>query len=258
MRTCADSVTAANLPPGLPLYAAYVNGIYRNYGAVKAQNPTATVIGITVFNQNVGDCFDVEFQDGIPAQAPGWTTQRRDSGHAGPLTYCSEEPYQKDGIWYGWEPTREQYAKQNVSEPDWWIAGYPGSVGPNLLYAGAVGHQFVDLGTYDMSVFVDYLPGIDPMPVPDIFKETEMLARNTAGRGYWAARPQGNVYAYGGAPFLGPAQHFLTEWGIGTPDNPVVGIADDGAGGFVLEADKGLFPGAPALYQITADGKYRD
>ena len=78
-----------------------------------------------------------------------------------------------------------------------------------------------------------------------------MLARNTAGKGHWAVRPSGDVYAYGGAPYLGPAQHFLTTWGIGTATNPVVGIADDGAGGFVLEADTGVYPGQPTLYHIT-------
>ena len=92
-----------------------------------------------------------------------------------------------------------------------------------------------------------------PVPVPSlpVRNEAQMLARNTAGKGHWAVRPSGDVYAYGGAPYLGPAQHFLTTWGIGTATNPVVGIADDGAGGFVLEADTGVYPGQPTLYHIT-------
>ena len=94
-------------------------------------------------------------------------------------------------------------------------------------------------------------------PTPPHIQESNMIARNTQGVGYWCVRPSGAVYAFNGAPALGPAQHFLTSWGIGTPACPVVGIADDGHGGFTLMADANQYPGQPALYGITADGKYK-
>ena len=164
-----------------------------------------------------------------------------------------------------WPEVAIQFDNARVAQPGYWIAGYPGSVGTGQLYVGAEGHQFIDHGSWDESVFVDFLPGIDPAPVPDLppnvpvtttYKENQMLARNTAGNGYWAVRPDGSTYAFDGAPYLGPAPHYRAEWGIGTAANPIVGIADDGHGGFVLEADTGAYPGTPALYRIDASGKY--
>lgn len=99
--------------------------------------------------------------------------------------------------------------------------------------------------------------GSPPVPPPPPIQEANMIARNTHGSGYWCVRPTGAVYAFQGAPALGPAQHFLTSWGIGTPECPIVGIADDGQGGFTLMADANKYPGQPALYGITADGKYK-
>ena len=256
MRACADSVTVANLPEGLPLYGAYVNGLYQNYQECKARFPHATVIGISINATPVGDCLDVERFDAQPFQAPEWVRARRAAGHQGPLVYCSEST---------WPQVVQAFEDAQIPQPGYWIAGYPGSVGAGQLYVGAEGHQFIDHGPYDESVFVDYLVGIDPMPVPDgsdqshpttTYQEKQMLARNTAGHGYWAVRPDGSTYAYDGAPYLGPAPHYRQEWGIGTPTNPIVGIADDGKGGFVLEADSGQSPGQPALYRITAQGLF--
>ena len=93
-----------------------------------------------------------------------------------------------------------------------------------------------------------------PPPIPE---EGTMIARNTHGSGYWCVRKSGAVYAFQGAPAIGPAQIHLNQWGIGTAANPVVGIADDGVGGFTLEADANQYPGVPALYHITADGAFK-
>ena len=48
-----------------------------------------------------------------------------------------------------------------------------------------------------------------------------------------------------------PAQftHLVAAYGLSAA---IFGFA----GGFVLEADRGQYPGQPALYQITADGRY--
>ena len=97
--------------------------------------------------------------------------------------------------------------------------------------------------------FPDFTP-----PPPPVVQEDDMIARNTAGSGYWCARANADIYAYGGAPYLGPLPKYSAQWAIGTPANPVVGIADDGQGGYVLETDNG---GAqPNLYHITSDGQY--
>lgn len=98
-------------------------------------------------------------------------------------------------------------------------------------------------------------PPVPPAP-PAAAYPSDMLARNTAGEGYWAVRPNGDVYAFDGAPYLGPAPHFLEAWGIPATVGPVVGITDDGAGGYVLECDTGASPGQPALYHIDSSGQY--
>ena len=80
-----------------------------------------------------------------------------------------------------------------------------------------------------------------------------MIAQNGAN-GQWVVRPNANVYAFNGAPYIGPLAKYTAQWGIGTPQNPIVGIVSDNAGGFILAADNG---GAqPAVYHITSDGQY--
>ncbi len=106
------------------------------------------------------------------------------------------------------------------------------------------------------ALYLAYLVLNPPSPPPPT-QEGDMIARNTHGSGVWCVRKTGDVYAFAGAPAIGPAPHFLTEWGIGTDANPVVGITDDGEGGFYLSADANQYPGTPAVYHIPADGQFR-
>lgn len=158
-RRMADSVTVTNLPEGFDVYGGYTDGLYANMTALKARFPDKPLVGFTVFaSDNFGDCLDVESGDATPDQAPGWIAARRLAGHPGPLVYCSESL---------WPTVRAAFSAQNVPEPGYIIAAYPGSAGEGGMYPPpAVGHQFKDWGPYDESVVVDYLPGIDPAPVP--------------------------------------------------------------------------------------------
>ena len=158
-RRMADSVTVTNLPDGFDLYGGYTDGLYANMTALKARFPDKPLVGFTVFASDLyGDCLDVETGDASPTEAPGWIVSRRQQGHPGPLVYCSESI---------WPQVRAAFQTQNVPEPGYIIAGYPGSAGPAGMYPPpAVGHQWIDRGPYDESVVVDYLPGIDPAPVP--------------------------------------------------------------------------------------------
>lgn len=98
-------------------------------------------------------------------------------------------------------------------------------------------------------------PTPPPPPVPSTPKEQDMITHDPHSNGYWTVRSDGNVYTYDGAQYIGPLPKYLTQWGIGTAANPVIGIEADGVGGFVLETDP---PGAaqPNLYHITADGAF--
>lgn len=96
-----------------------------------------------------------------------------------------------------------------------------------------------------------------PVPVPHQ-EESQMLTRNTSsvnGGGYWGVRPNANVYTFDGAQYIGPHATWSAKWGIGTPSNPVVGIEDDGVGGFALLTDNG--GPQPEIYNIPADGRYK-
>jgi hypothetical protein len=152
----ADSVNPTSLPAGMDLYGAYDDGSYNNVVAVRQRFPSATVIAITVLaSDNMGDCLDVENGDATPQDAPAWVQKRRLAGHLGPLVYCSEAI---------WPEVRLAFSNAGVLAPGYWIAAYPG-IGP-VIYPGAIGHQFIDHGAWDESVMVDYLPGIDPAPLP--------------------------------------------------------------------------------------------
>jgi hypothetical protein len=91
-------------------------------------------------------------------------------------------------------------------------------------------------------------------PQPITTTEANMLTKDPHSGGYWGVRSNASVYTYDGAPYLGPLPKYTQQWGIGTPSNPIVGIAADGAGGFALLADNG---GAqPNIYNIPGDGRY--
>lgn len=161
-RLCYDSIALANLPPGGTLYAGYDDGAWPDADAIAHAFPGATVIRVTVNPlDNEGDCLDVEKGDATPADAPMWVARRRIAGHIGPLVYCSESL---------WPQVVHEFSAQKVEGPDYWIAGYPGSVGAGNLYPGSVGHQYGQggNGAYDVSIFVDYLPGIDPAPAAPV------------------------------------------------------------------------------------------
>lgn len=87
--TMGDAVTVANLPAGLDAYAAYLNGLYANYGAVAGRFPGAHLLGITINLSNLGECIDIEQGDAVPAQAPQYVSERLAAGVARPVLYGS-------------------------------------------------------------------------------------------------------------------------------------------------------------------------
>lgn len=154
-RKMADSVDVANLPDGFDLYAAYVDGNYKNYVQAVARFGL-NVVGIAVFSTtNMGTVGDCESGDMTPQTAVQWAVMRRAAG-VDPTIYCSEAL---------WPTVQQAFIDAGVPEPHWWIAGYPGSVG-DALYPGSVAHQWIDRGPYDESVVADYWPGVDPTPQP--------------------------------------------------------------------------------------------
>lgn len=156
-RVMADSVTVADLPPGLPMYAGYANGRYANMNALEKRFPNAVLLSISVTaSADIGDVLDVESGDATPAQAPGWVTMRRKAG-VNPIVYCSTSV---------WPSVEAAFVAADVTIPMFWVAAYPG--GGATIPLGAIGHQWIDHGGWDESVMASYIPGIDPLPVPPV------------------------------------------------------------------------------------------
>jgi hypothetical protein len=150
-----DSVDVAGLPVGGDLYAGYVDGRYENAAAIKARFPNVPFVGIAVTaSTNDGTVLDVERYDATPAQAPGWVKMRRLAG-VEPSVYCAED---------AWATVKAAFVAAGIQEPPYWVAAYPGG-GPGIP-AGAVAHQYADMGGYDVSTVADYWPGVDPAPAP--------------------------------------------------------------------------------------------
>jgi len=154
-RVMYDSVDVAGLPTGGDLYAGYVDGRYQNAAAIQARFPHVPFVGIaTQASTNDGIVLDVENYDATPAQAPGWVKMRRLAG-AEPSIYCSED---------AWATVAQAFRDAGVTPPPYWVAAYPGA-GPGIP-AGAVAHQYADMGGYDVSTVADYWPGVDAAPAP--------------------------------------------------------------------------------------------
>lgn len=152
-RKMADAVNPDNIPVGVyPLVAGYINGPVSQWPAAgwARHAGRSILVRITVFaSTNDGHVLDVEQGDATPAQAPGWVKMRRAAG-TDPTVYCSEAV---------WPAVRKAFAAAKVPEPHYWVAAYPGE--GQVIPAGAIAHQYVDLGPLDESVVADYWPGVD-------------------------------------------------------------------------------------------------
>lgn len=82
------------------------------------------------------------------------------------------------------------------------------------------------------------------------------IAPTKTGQGYWLAGADGGIFCFGDAGYHGSAPS-NPGWGIGTANNPVVGIALDESkqNGYILVADSGSGP-APATYALNETTNY--
>ena len=145
------------------------------------------------------------------------------------------------------------YVNQSVA-----LGNSPWASAHYRLPGGANGSELIYvIEHYNLTQYDGAAPQPTPVPVPPAptySQESNMLTKDPKSGGYWGVRPNGNVYTFDGAPYIGPLAKYTAQWGIGTPQNPIVGIAADGVGGFALLADNG---GAqPNIYNIPASGQY--
>lgn len=154
MRTFYDSVNAAAIPTNVSGVLGYVDGAYAWTEADWARFPDGVAkVGIAVFASTMaGTVLDVERGDATPDQAPNWVVRRRSSG-VDPWVYCNLST---------WDAVIAAFNSAGVDQPHYWIAHYDGIA---EIPRGALGKQYVDPpasgGNYDLSVFPDYIPGVD-------------------------------------------------------------------------------------------------
>jgi hypothetical protein len=162
--TMYDSIDASAVPAN-PLLAGYINGKWQSYYQMAADNPTSTVLSITVKAHNsdgswvAADILDVESGDATPAEAPGWTQAMRALHRPVITPYCS-----RLGTW---PATKAAFVSQKVALPDFWVADY--TTQPHLV-PGSVATQWTDTGPYDISLTNGYWPlsGVVPPEPPPV------------------------------------------------------------------------------------------
>lgn len=145
-----DAVTPSNIPSNAQMVAGYVNGRYAWKDSDWTRFPNAIHVTIAGHPDNTtSEVLDYENGDFSDSDVVSGVTVRRSNG-VDPTVYCSE------GIW---AHVRDLFTNAGVAQPHYWVAAYPGA-GASIP-AGAVAHQYTDAGPYDISVVVDFWPGVD-------------------------------------------------------------------------------------------------
>lgn len=197
-RSADDSVTADDLPAGLPIYPAYIDGRYANVQAIRKAHAKALVPTITVNGADPADIVDQENGDATPATAAHWTLGRIHAGKH-PTEYFSVSALRANlvalhalGVGPGdvsfW--TAHYTSVEHIcNAKDCW-AQYGWGALPFVPHI--VGTQYDDKGAhgehYDRSVFLPHWPGVDPAapkppkPAPRSFttEETQGLEATTS------------------------------------------------------------------------------
>lgn len=85
-----DAVTASHIPRDAKAAAYYVDGMFENEAAVKAQCPNARYTSIAVFASSDADCLDIEPGNATIAEAADWyKRQRRLKPRRKPIFYIA-------------------------------------------------------------------------------------------------------------------------------------------------------------------------
>lgn len=153
MRKLYDSVDTAGIPAGATLMAGYVDHEPdQSYYSMKVRFPNANVRSICIDPAHDADILDIEALDARPDQAPTWAQRQRARG-IHPVCYMALDT---------WQAVQNAFAATGVAPPMYWVADRATTAIP----ASAIGNQYADMGLYDISNFVDYVPGWDSLPVP--------------------------------------------------------------------------------------------
>jgi hypothetical protein len=120
-----------------------------------------------------------------------------------------------------WGVNQAAYRAAGRPQPNWWVAAYPG--GGAMVPAGAIAHQYLDNGMYDVNVIADYWPGIDPNPTPEVTPVSSQFQGTTNEEQAVYIGTDGNLYHGWRNCSPDSAQ---TAWGWEDLGAPPTGCAD--------------------------------
>jgi hypothetical protein len=157
MRVGYDGITPPALPAGGDIYLAYLDGQWPFYSELATLFPGK--IHVPISNHYHPQAQVLDFGEGAATDvtaAIDWCALRRSAGKQ-PWLYCSAS------LWAS--VVKPAFAAARAELPWWWGAEWNGAK-VLLDDPRCIGHQYASTPAYDVSVFADYLPGIDLPPPP--------------------------------------------------------------------------------------------
>lgn len=156
-RTMYDSVRPGEIPADAEMVALYVDGNYAATAADWNRFTRAVKVRISAVGDNLNaHVFDLE--PGCiwpPADVVDCVLGARALG-IDPTVYVNERNH--------WGPAKAAFDARGIAHPHWWVANYDNQ---KTVPAGAVAKQYADPGMpgvgghYDLSIVVDFWPGVD-------------------------------------------------------------------------------------------------
>lgn len=183
-----DSTDPALIPTTAPVVAGYVDGDYA-WSQQDWDRFNCPKVRITINDGALtANVCDVEHGDLTPSLAATWCWHKIHVLSQRPTIYCSLSNV---------ETCKAELTRMNIglTEVDFWIADYTGRAAtnpPSTLYPNSIGHQYIDTGTYDLSVITPTWLVITSQTISNPSPFTLSTVKETTMSIYVA--PDGTVY----------------------------------------------------------------
>jgi peptidoglycan hydrolase-like protein with peptidoglycan-binding domain len=202
VRTMYDTTTPDSIPAGAQLVAGYVDGHWQTVSRLRSRFPRARVVRITVTGATLdADVADIEKGDLSPGSGAAWARRKVAAGQH-PTLYMNAAT---------WPAVKSAVHVAGLDgKVSYWVAQWDDHA---VIPPGAVAKQYIDHGPHgeniDLSVAVDYWPGVDPAPKPPgapVFVYRRPLRIGMIGSDVTALKRRLKWLGYGGTvpgPYFG-------------------------------------------------------